>query len=501
MPKLIHIPQGTAGILVEGQSNPEISGLYTHGFSTCNVIAFINKGRIGLLHFDWYTDESAINDLLAKMGDKPKIIVIYRDTGLMLKERITSHLKNYKSQVNLETKVIQNNLDGVCLYVTSSAENNLDSQIKILPLHGKNVGVISTDDLPNASLERHPREREFAAVRKMEQLIGVKARHAVKQPNGKYKISPEIVNKGRCVNHLIFDGQYWLSMDAESVIDESHVMTKEEMDYVRKNNNCYLTLSGALGGIAQGNGGFHEQDLKESALSIGFWTEDYLRKEQSLDEEHLLRRNLQDTLTEKRKDARIEGELKFIAEFQELLKRNAAPNNLQKCIESLRSYIKGENFAYFMCDEFNTLHGHYLERKIYIDHQLALSRKIKASNQAYEKGLTAIRETKYSEGIELFKECLKLSHETLYKGDMRFCEIHYRCAICNYKAGNFDIALQEIVLCDNLMSDTASKLFKKQIRQFKEEITDAYKTQSIPAPIHTTSDEDKMTSTKTMLKQ
>lgn len=481
MVQFIHIPQGTSGLLVEGQSNPALSGLFTSGFSTCNIIAFINQGRIALLHFDWYTELSALNELLVKMGDNPKVLIIHRDTGSMIKEKITLHLQKSHPQLKPEFQSIPNTLDGICLFLKPQAENNPNSQIKILPTKGKHVGVISIEDLPNASLVRHPQEREFLAVRKMEQLIGVKARHATLLPNYKYKLSAQIVNKGKSINHHIFDAQNWLPMLIESRLDESHPMTKEEMDFMRHHNKFYVALISAIGGIIQSNGGFYQEDIKDAASSIGFWAEDYLRKEISMSEEQLLRRNLQDALTARRNDAKTGGEREFIAAFQALLQENASPTKLQKCIETLKSSIEGKNFAYYMCDEFKTAFSHYLDRQIYIEDQLLLARKIKASNQAYEQGLTAIKEMKYAAGIELFKENLRLAHETLFKGDMKFAEIYYRLALCYCKNNQLDIARQEIMRCESLIDETASKNFKKQVRQLQEEMAAISASPSIAA--------------------
>ncbi len=498
--QFIHIPQGTSGILIEGQSNQALSGLFTSGFSTCNIVAFISQGRIALLHFDWYTELSTINDILMKMGSTPKVHIIHRDTGRMIKEKITLHLQKNHSHLKPEFQSIPDTLDGICLFLKPQVENNTNSQIKILPTKGKHVSFISIEDLPNSILVRHPQEREFLAVRKMEQLIGVKARHATLLPNHKYKLSTQIVNKGRSINPHIYDGQHWLPMITESRLDETHPMTKEEIDFMRQNNKCYVALISAIGGIVQSNGGFYQEDIKDAASSIGFWAEDYLRKEISMSEEQLLRRNLQDALTARRNDAKTGGEREFIAAFQVLLQENASPTKLQKCIETLKTSIDGKNFAYYMCDEFKTAFGHYLDRQIYIDYQLLLARKIKASNQAYEQGLTAIREMKYDAGIELFKESLKLAHETLFKGDMKFIDIHYRLALCYFKINQLANARHELICCESLIDGNASKNFQKQLRHLQEEITAVATGQSAPLLNTTNTDKNQTKVVETTLK-
>ena len=180
----INIPQGFSGRLkLDSSGHYNIFGLYTSGFSSCNIIAVIGKTRLALFHYDsialpihltddveWVLEDNSPADT--------DIVVIYRDEGRQLLSTYDWYLNDFISKKH---RVVKQLLDATAydgVYLCFNRENALSNSVyddRALHIHS-NIVLLPGGVEPLGTMIHHPLEQKLVTIRKIQQLTGLQAK-------------------------------------------------------------------------------------------------------------------------------------------------------------------------------------------------------------------------------------------------------------------------------------------------------------------------------------
>lgn len=216
MSKVINVPQGNSARMIKDAPDSEVSGLYTDGFSSCNIIVGISAKKLILIHVDMLSilDTGKIQKEMRWLSTPSNVIVIYRkedEAGAIINDLLLTELKEIIPSDKIVNQAVSSKVSSVFLSFESQDSFAVHPNIKFL------------DNRPQ-NLILHPQQQQFLAVQKIEEIVGLEARNATKLA----------YRKKTCV----FDGIAWEPMsDHEIKIDMSHDTTKRDMGYFNKNSS------------------------------------------------------------------------------------------------------------------------------------------------------------------------------------------------------------------------------------------------------------------------
>lgn len=255
----------------------DISGLYTDGFSTCNILILFNKaiGSVELAHID-ASIALRIEQVQeqSSLDDATEIVLISReDKGKKIRDTLVDYLKAKYPAKTVTVKMADMSESGV---QASSVKKDGTFQLVI--------EKFSPSSAPNNILH-HPDEQKFLAVQKIEQIIGRRAK---------------ITSRTSLVRRLcIFDGICWEHMESlDFKIDESHSITQQEMSRFSESDSCDVVVK-KLAEILQltekeGAAPSFQEDLESFLMEVAGYFENYLN---NYDYDLLLRRSNESILS------------------------------------------------------------------------------------------------------------------------------------------------------------------------------------------------------------
>ncbi len=368
-----------------------IDGLYTNGFSICNIIAVIGQDKLVLVHADQLTNPAAIKDEVEWVDEPNELILIFREKWQnVLTTQMFRQLAKLLPNKKINLVKMDDEHDGVYLSFHASSANTLHPNIKKYPIH------IHPDNLL-----RHPLEQLFLAVQKIEQIIGLRAKTETQRVRKKY------------LN--IFDGRAWEPVGSnELMIDDSDDTTKKEIAFI-KPHDSYIVIIGKLAGIAQS---YHDiikcvEDIKQFVQPIGFHLEGYLNNFDAL---KLFKRNLFQLTNENDKNSIFRLEQPGSNEDKEIVvglqaalaNPSSTANTFEKLLIPYKQEAPETPFKTQLTNEYTNFHKHYDERMIYTSQKEEYRAYLKKAVKHCKAAIETYQSNRFSGATNLFLEGLKL---------------------------------------------------------------------------------------------
>jgi hypothetical protein len=282
MSKIIYVPQGCSARFMKATESYGISGMFTDGFSSCNIVACFgpNKDKLVLMHVDIQTmcSDSQLEQLdeqVKWLGDGAEVIIFYRKKCQEVDGEAVKHdLINFLNSKDICPKVIPVAMEDGGIYISFVEQqvSNVHPNIKIFNINNRPDGLI-----------HHPQEQRCEAIQKITQIIDYEARILTKKTNSKV--------------FSLFDGRAWEPLGQDELeINVSHKITKQDMEYFTK-LDPWIVISKKLCNILGNVKKYvtvQESDFS-FALGVGSYMEGYIN---NFNCELLLRRNLKDALND-----------------------------------------------------------------------------------------------------------------------------------------------------------------------------------------------------------
>jgi len=420
--RIVYIPQGRSGRLNEQSAVHGVKGLYTDGFSTCNVIACIGKTKMVLIHADQFTNPRYIADEINWVDEPRELLVIIRKgCGEHVFSALTSHpeVKGLKFPI----KYMDKGHDGVYLSFIEQPESDIHTKIKKYEISKRPDNLI-----------HHPDEQIFLAVQKIEQVIGLRAKSERKSIKTK--------------KMLIFEGHMWLLIPPrEKEINKTHPKTHREINNFKK-GDCFVIIAGKLRGMIKYFNKTIQGTLNpEDVMSIATYLEWYVNKPDDADA--LFRRNMLSLLSKdsevniyklcnpKQQDKPYLGKLKStLSKPEEVFDAIAKIINEYKINTSSSSSFKKQ-----LLSEFATFAHHYNDRLYYYKINKAGKEKFDTAKNFYRKGTESFQKKDYQAASNLYIKAFDLFCLYRTQGHENIPMTMYMLGICQKKLGIFSDAL------------------------------------------------------------
>lgn len=253
MSKIIYVQQGNSARLSKTSMPYDIVGLFTDGFSSCNIIACRTDDKLVLMHIDTQTIISPVMkhkivEELKWIGNVARVEVYYRKADEANGEHVLNELLVLfgREKIKPHTQITPLEKGGVYLSFNG-------------------VELFAKDIQPD-NLIHHPQEQQFTAVQKITQIVGV------------IDISKTQAHRVKTLN--IFDGLAWQTITKSDLeIDISGRETKMDMEYFLQTDPCIavaqkildIRLNNIKHGIIM-----LDKDTPEAPMEIAFYMEGYL---------------------------------------------------------------------------------------------------------------------------------------------------------------------------------------------------------------------------------
>jgi len=236
----------------------DISGLFTDGFSSCNILAVISIDKLILMHID--TDMLGSTKMLEQMqreiewvDTSREVIVAFRNVeggGRNVNMTLLTYFALHMPLVRMVEKEIDNDTHGLCLSFNTQKPSDIHPNIEKFPFQVRPEGLI-----------HHPQERRFLAVQKIEQVIGQEEK----------LLSGLTKNKQFC----LFNGGWESLGEAELKVDITHPITRTEMLLFTK-NDTYIEIIQLLRMFMNKSVVPYRGDRYTAAIFMAPYFEDYL---------------------------------------------------------------------------------------------------------------------------------------------------------------------------------------------------------------------------------
>lgn len=455
MPKIVYVPQGYAAKYVKSTAALDIQGLYADGFSSCNIIAYISNNTLLLAHIDFQTlpNLQKIKESIQSLANpNGELVLIFRnDTGEHLKDPISEYFKNtMPHQMVTKIELADEKRDGIYISFNADSENQLHPNIKIFPSGERPNGLI-----------HHPEERQFLSVQKIEQMVGLRARVTT--------------GRSREKKLFIFDGVAWEHLtDAELKVDESHALTREEMEKFRA-ESTHVLIAGRLAGLVTH---INEMpnipvsilgELKDNTLPVSPYIEDYVH---NYNHELCLKINLKNILSNQYTNSLScsESDRKFKEAFKKLL--NKSRNLFIETVQLIDSYTQEPSDSEFktqFLDEYRTISRHYRERKYYDD---LTKRYLAARNNALEAmtpvATKSFQDKDYQKARMLFAQVVQDLTSVCFRDDPCLATAYYNYGRSLFFLERYQASEDALTTCLALRTISAPNLVEKTQKALQE---------------------------------
>lgn len=419
MSKVIYVPQGYSARLMGATEVYDIKGLYTDGFSTCNIVACIGKDKLVLMHVDAQTILDKVEKEIAWVGEPSEVIVILRNedvcSGERVKAQLLEHLNQAMPSLSIVERIMDREHDGVYLSFKQHKQSDLHVNLQKFPLRKRPDNLI-----------HHPQEQQFLAVQKIEQIIGQREKYQTRKAKNK--------------QFYIFDGRAWETLgNNELKIDCSHQLTREEMQCFAK-DDPYIVISGKVGGIIESAQKKIPimSDLKEIALNVATHLEGYLH---DYDYRRLFKRNLKDMINNDCNNPLSDADKDFKSQLSNLLQQNADIfKEVEQLIATYQQNALETEFKTAIVSEYNSFSEHYLERKYYSDVKIACEQMKKRALSFNKQAVKEVQQKKYESAVNLFFDTLKLCTYCCMKDAPELAIAYFNFGRTLYRAGRYQEA-------------------------------------------------------------
>ncbi len=425
MELVIHVPQGRCARLTRTPTNL-IEALYTDGFSTCNIVALIGQDKLALFHIDIHTDMSEIKRQYDWIDGPCEIVVIYNRE---YQQVVTTGLLKYLYQTFQGLQVQLRPLDesgpsGILLsFNTNNTDPNNPSQ-----LHPNIVGLPARQKPEH--LRRHPNEREFLTVQKMEQFFGKMAR----------AFEQTVLAK----TMLIFDGKFWEPVPpSELILNLDDELSKNEFSIF----NDKMTFLQIMKGIYRFTQAYESiidflgdrvQYVKHIAEYLEFYLHNYdpikpfiLNLRSFFDKSDPINIFHFETPTSDA-DRKVCEALK-----RELAKEDCDIKQIVAIMVTYEKNAPTTGFKSHLTDEYKTYKRHFDERNQYLSQERENKQIKRRINQLSNSGVAHYQKQEYPQAETLLANALTTCSYCYTKGSPEVATAYYNYGRCLQKLDRF----------------------------------------------------------------
>ncbi len=390
----INVPQGySARLIADDCTHFDIKGLYTEGFSTCNIVICVGNNRIVLFHVDakMIYDFPKIKKEIDWVDEPNQLIVLARGTS-PLRDRLSQLIAKDFPEKKLQWKTVGEEHDGVSVSFAKSPHNQLHFQVSLyLP------------ETRPANLCRHPEEKRLLAVQKIEQFVGAisRARKGV-----------EGFKQGRQCH--LFDGKSWEFLDKKHLeIDAPDAETKKEISSFNKNDTIAQTAAKlkVIIDVIEENLGFLE-DPDTASRHTAEQFENYFNN--FTNHGQLFRRNLMDSLDfiwkgcQKKTEDIDRRDICVIEDLYRLLNlEEDVFKKVKSVIEAYESAPGITKFKRFMLVDYRAAAKHYERRQFYAELDTANENLLQKNKQLASRAAVCFKEKDFVSAANFFEGILK----------------------------------------------------------------------------------------------
>ncbi len=405
LPFYIYIPQGRTIRWTPRSLKQNIAGLYTDGFSICNIVVVYSEKGISITHADNCTLTKAIEAEVAWAGAGCEKIVYYRNEE-------TKQLM----EVCASRTIVA---DGKFKLEFWGNESKIRSQWSLKPVASEVAGLqfipeakpgtklqvltkeFAQDVLP-ATLLRHPEEWPATVATKIEELIGFGTKDFVPKQN------------------IIFDDNCWLPLPIHELMPyhSNEEDLQQYIDFIKKDNK-FMKITERLAGIREHLFGKHPQGiLKDNRPDVCIKAAKYFQSfncRQS--KEAILVMGIMETLDDQKlgnnpkkypiqnnEDANIVKRLRKLAAEKDIV-----VDTIQKILDDYSKTAPATNFKSYLLYNYKNQKKLYLERKEYED-LAALYKQAKGLLKSFAKeGAELFGAKEYAKARKKIEEALSFS--------------------------------------------------------------------------------------------
>lgn len=459
MTKLINVPQGFSARMIKDTQNYGFDGLYTDGFSSCNIVVCIGEGKLILMHVDLLSasDIGKVSKEMRWVDGPRQVVIIYRkdfDSSIGVKDLI---LQEFKKTMSGETIIVKEvGIEVHSVFVSFETRH--------LSLIHPNIMFL---DAPPEGLISHPQQQRFLAVQKIEQIIGLEARF-------KTRLYPRKKTS-------IFDGRSWVPMgNTELNINTSHAITKNDMQYFEKNDEC-MTLAKKLSNIIASSGVPFYSSV-EGYMDTAFYLEGYLN---DYDYKLLFKRNFKDVIASKHYIPSTIFDQSFNSELEKSL--SSAGDVFDAVTEVINHYRLSNldtQFKLGIIAEYDMFAEHYTNRKACADLRRHYSELKQESLAVSEAAKQDYANKNYSSAAELFFREIKLLACFTMTNDSLMASAYYNCGRSLFQGKEYKKAASFLAIClelrENYTFPKLNPLVLAKTRAALQECEDILKKEIAP---------------------
>lgn len=474
MQKFIHTPQGRSTRLMQASLSYDIGGLYTNGFTSCNIIAVIGKEKIALVHADQKTSADMIANEVKWVGDPSDVVLIFREKWRkIVTSRLFSELTKLLPGKIITLKSMDDDHDGVLLSFSESPDNPLHRNIKKYPMHHSMDNLI-----------RHPDEQRFTAVQKIEQIIGINAIRLT----GKMPVKPT----------MIFDGRAWEPIDSkELTINEHHSRTKGEVKFLRAGDTL-MSYAGRLLGILTSykDAIASAETMEELSTTIAPYLEGYFNDFQAL---KLFKRALYQLIDEKDLNSIFSLEKRGSEQDNEIVKNlltatkkaDTSYESIDNLITTYKKEAPDTLFKKQLLVEYSNFNRHYKARMVYATHAVERQSWLTQATKYRERAIKHYQANEFPAAINLFHSELKLNTYSCLKDNQALASNYYNLGRCFFKTHQYKVGKilleNALILQENYCATNVGQVNKYQnaLNECKNKIDDT-KSPAIEGEMKTT---------------
>lgn len=404
---LINVPQGRAARLIKRINYLNIEGLYSDGFSSCNLVAIVGAERISLMHVDHQLlyEPNVVEGELAwvkKTDPECRVEIYYHHLGKALATTLANKVFD---KVRCDLRLVGDEMIGIKVSFEHGIEEHYSREAP-------------------ANVLRHPEEQRFNAAHKMEQFLFLSDQTT--------DLKQRVVYDARCWRPM-FDGELRPSCQTDA--------TKNYMS--RFNSRVPMieiavTMSDILHELkSQHKNIVIVESNMEFCLSNAVNFFEYLNDFNSVELFYL---NMHDTVTSRKSFIQTKADQILFNLLDAALKdKNTAFEVCEKLVAQCKSTTQ---FQKHICAEFNMhlerhrLHVSYNRMAQFHQEARASAKKLAA------KALQEFRNGNLPAAINLYEESLLLLSHSSYCNDINLATVNYCLGRCYFKNNEFDKATE-----------------------------------------------------------
>lgn len=409
---VIYVPQGRCGRIDSTGCNTRMGSLFTDGTGSCQIVPMIGKGRVSLFHIDSVLNLNSLESECEWVGAEATAVILFRKNyhvGDILRHTIITCLK--KQKIKIQEAFINSDQDGVQLWAEPDGSRTLHPHLTVYGMH-----------LKPDRLWRHPQEKYFTTVQKIEQFLAMGYETPLKRT-------------------VIFNGEYWQRIPQSEMVP--YCATKIEKEHL--DNLCKLkggatkplihALYLIISEIQKRKGVILSDNPLSFAITVMEHVDNYIsdydyfgsfkrKMVESLADFSIYCQAKNYTLTQKDK----EQVKKILAAFD---LKNPYPV-VKRLVEQ---YKQEGNFASnHLASEFCMYEGHYLSGLMYAQYAEGTIQGKKKAADLSKEGNAHFQKEEWSQALDCFEKAFFLAQEHYMEGEVNFPKFYI----------NYGIALQKL---------------------------------------------------------